>query len=254
MGKSALEKLSEKVKLLAADVQKLSKNQQVNEEKIQTLIEENKRLTRAVFGAQNCSLQFSKTIHHLESELNVLRQEKLSNNLILNNIPVLEGEDLKSAVGVVAAALSVNIDASDFSAKRLKSNSKTKCPSVLVQFKRHHHKLEISQKLKNVEGQLEITKDKKYFKFNQHTNTQRNKRLHGFDHLTQFNYKLLNSARDLHKCGIKYIWSSSGKIFIQASDNDEKFNIRHLEDIEDIKQKLIAAGATSDSKISVSTK
>lgn len=165
----------------------------------------------------------SNTVNYLTSELNILKQEKLINNIVLSGIPESKSENLVVLFIKIANSVGIpDIDQNEFEVNRIKiKDQESFC--ILVKFKNTSRKQEFLNK----------SKDNGIFAMQFGLTQESDKQIFIQQQLTLLNLKLIKEARELKKKNkIKYVWFQNNCVLIRETDNSKIEKIRTKSDID----------------------
>lgn len=178
----------------------------------------------------------------LHSKVNFLEQKELVKDLLITGLPDLAGKSTKETVVHYIQFLDKQFDLSKIEfVFRFKTNTNTKIISpIVVRFNSYDLKKELlnKQKIAGPVLQSQISGDQS------HT-----KKIIIQQRLTQTNYQLLKSTRDLKfKAGYKFCWvAESCSIFLQKDEKSRAIKIVSLQDLHRLQQSLESTSSASGS-------
>lgn len=178
---------------------------------------ENDLLKKQLSAVNNKYLQVNEKLTVVLGQINNIRQEGLSRNLLMKGIPEIDKDnvELKIMVGKILKKLRFELDMTYIDCFRIGKKTEDRSRPVVVCLS--------STGLKNV-----VLRDKRSTKISC-ANFSSEGRPWGptedliyFDeHLTKENHTIYMAARKLKKHGFKYVWTRNGRIFVKY-DEDSK--------------------------------
>lgn len=183
--------------------------------------------------------ELKKEVKSLKIEINQVRQEALSRNLIIRGIMETEKshEELVDVVEVLAANVAPDIKSTDFvSIRRIGRQAEGKVRPVLVEF---CHQKARDTVLTNKKKRKIDPNDKVWADLI--GSTAGNHALYFDEDLTRENAYLFARARGLKKLGFKYVFVKYGRILGRASDGDKVVNFWTTDDVLKVEKKLTAS-------------
>lgn len=204
------------------------------------LKEENEKLRSQLDMVQKKYEAVCSKVVVLSKEVNRLRQDNISRNVLVKGVPELETDTthLKTMVRSIFAKLRYNLDLSLMDCFRIGRKSDTTCRPIVVGLP--------SVGLKN-----EILRDKRIVKLTC-ANFMNDGTFWGSadqiiyldEHLTRENHLLYMATRKLKHSGFKFVWTRNGHIFVRFNENA---SIVKIESVHQIKE-LIARKMALDKK------
>lgn len=155
-----------------------------------------------------------------------LEQYSRSNNVIINNLPTTDKENIIQIVQKIGEVTGTAIDPADVDCcHRLRKSPKQTYPSIVVRFTRRTIKqalLKNSKKKIIMHDQIGVPVD------------TRNPKIYINEHLTSENMKLLATAKSLYDHDFKFVWCRDGKIFARENEESSVLRITTPEQISKI--------------------
>lgn len=166
----------------------------------------------------------------LEYKIAEREQKDLDYNINVNGLPNMSYEDSVSTFINIGKELQVDISKNDIASIQQLENKRTKKLYYSFQLKDSQIKSLFIQKRK--QKKIFITAS------NQITSSEENlataTRLYINEHLSKFNFDLLNHAKSLKQHGYNYICYKFGKIFVRKSGNSNIILIRSMNMVNDL--------------------
>lgn len=164
--------------------------------------------------------QFKAELKQIKSQLNVMEQRELNNNIIIHGIPYQKNESVNETIKKVGKQLDLTIADQQFTAMRIGRIETKNCP-IRVTLANEELKTKIMKspkKLKLDTGNIGFAAGGKIF----------------INHdLTKSNLELHKAAREFKvQNQYKYLWIQKGKIMLRKDDTSR---IILVEDKEDLK-------------------
>lgn len=207
---------------------------------------ENKNTRKEVADNYEQHKHLAEKVDDLEMELDVLRRQSLSRNVVILGLPILENEDLRVLVRNVGLAVGYDFPVDDIlEARRLNGrNATASVPPVIATFKTNSTKEALFDH-KRKHGVLLASTIGESF-------AASTKRITIRDELTAFGRELLQEAKNLQSdLGIKYIWPGrNGSILLRRYDGAKVEIIRkklELKGLSKTSQKRKASSTSSPS-------
>lgn len=208
---------------------------------------ENEKLREQLKKADKRYDDVCATVNEMAVQINRLKQDNLSRNLLIKGVPELEkhNDHLKSMVGTIFNKLRFNLSLTFVDCYRIGRKKENTCRPVVVV-------------LPNVGLKNLIIREKRTTKFTcaQFSNDgvlwgSAENFLYIDEHLTRDNYLLYMSARKLRQSGYKYVWTRNGRIFARP---DEESRVLSIETVAQVNRLLIEAKVRGKSKGETSDK
>lgn len=234
-----LDKLLEKMESFDRKMDSVEEKMDVRLAKVEDQCISLQKKSRKMEKRQNYVLN---EVTKLKASVNLLEQEKLSNNIIIRGLKEIEGvssELLSTMLDDIFTALDSSYKSLSL-ARRIGVQKNNNPRLVLVKVCNAETKLKIMKNLKdknlncsqfNHRGAAWGSKDDKIF-LN--------------DHLTPISSNLFFQARQLKKQNkVKYAWSKLGKIYIRKDDESRAFHITSSEQLLQLEKRFLSNTAES---------
>lgn len=186
--------------------------------RMERLMEENRELHTRVTKLETVNQGMSEEIIVLKEKVNDLYQERIVNNLVVKNVPEMEGrEDFFSLFKVLCGKIGVPVQKQFYvDAYRMGKKVDGRMRPIVVKLSSNKYKVDLikakrkykifSKTLSSDDGDgavpLGTAEDEIYID----------------EHLTRDNMHLYMEARRLRSFGYKYVWTRNGSVFVKASD------------------------------------
>lgn len=212
------------------DIKKTSAqtNQSITEIKetqnhLSLILQEFVELKATVTKLQEKQIQYKNEVQTLRQEVHQLKQEKLSNNIVISGIPYSPGENVAHLIVKIKDHLELNaIQPEQYTDQRL-SSDRGHGNSILIKFNNTKDKSDFLKNHKEIglfANQLGFS-------------TSDEKRIYFQKHLTSENYKLIRELRGLKRENlIKYVWFQNNNILVKVKDNSKISVIKLNTDIK----------------------
>jgi hypothetical protein len=196
------------------------------------LIEEGKVQTQKIdtlIGEINSVKEENKALREANKDLcykvNDLEQYSKNYNLVLQGVPVVQGENLYHVVSDIARIVGCNINPDSIElCHRLRKRDRAagnQPPEIVAKF--------FSRQVK--ENILEGRKNKKVLLAHEVGFQNSNNKVYINEHLTTTNKHLFWLARKVKETGYKYVWTRSGKVFVRKDEQSQVIRVASASDI-----------------------
>lgn len=231
-------KVSEQPTLL--DIKTVLNRMDSKIEEIQTAVtRSDDKLTEALLVIQELKKEnesLKKENKELKERIDNLDQYSRSNNVVINNLPMSDNEDIEQIVKRVGEITGTPIVSGDIDCcHRLRKSPKQQHPSIIVRFCRRSVKQDLLKKSKRLNvthNQLGVPVD------------VRNQKVYINEHLTSGNVRLYTAAKSLREHGFKFVWCRDGKIFAREHEHSVVIRITSPEQISAVASGQIERGQT----------
>lgn len=176
----------------------------------------------------------------LKASVNLLEQEKLSNNIIMKGVKEIEGTEDTHILPIMVKSILETLDSSFesrqvLSARRIGVKKNNNPRLIVVEMVKADCKLKI---MKNLKGKdLNCSQ----FNYNGVTWGSPDDKIFLNDQLTPISSNLFFQARQLRKNNkVKYAWSKLGKIYIKKDDNSRAYHIKCLEQLIQLEKRFLS--------------
>lgn len=180
-------------------------------------------------------------VNEMAIQINRLKQDNLSRNLLIKGVPELEKENdhLKGMVGTILQKLRFNFPLTFVDCYRIGRMRENTCRPIVVVLP--------NVNLKNVIIRVKRTTRMTCAQFSNDGVVwgPAENLIYIDEHLTRENYLLYMSARKMRQCGYKYVWTRNGRIFARL---DEKSKVMSIESVAQINRLLFEAKGHAKSK------
>lgn len=203
------------------------------------ILRQNEQLKQQVEQTKQESNKYNETARDIEGEINKIKQDKLTNNIVITNMP--KGNNCVDDFWNLTTKIDAKIEKSDVVAVELmhssnnknknKRGSSSRTNTVLVRFNNHHAKIELIKKKSRAGSVL-------HEQFATNKNAQQNVQAIYFrDHLTSYGLDLFAKCKSIQKqAKLKYCWTKDCQIYLRESEKSKVIKITSLADVDSVKK------------------
>lgn len=235
---SAVKSLKEAVKFISSQYDDIMKS-------YSTVLADNRQLKTQNTKQSDEIVLLKQNLHRVVHTVNDNEQEKLKRNIVLHNLPNIEQRESKKTLVNIARKLEINMVENDIELVHrypLKSNQKFDYVYKLKSQDVHSELLKKRKTRKLIQNNLDVIQSDSLRGDVNHNNTGAKVLIK--EHITPFNYSLLQKTRSLHNFGYKYVWFKHGKIYARKTDDSNIIRISSIETVDEIILKNIAQNNT----------
>lgn len=213
-------------------LRKILASQKCNSNKLDQLLKENQELKKTVRNYQRKTDELCERVDFLSGDINLLKQEKLQNHVMLLGVPMVKQEIVRDEVLKVIKKIGSLVTIGDISdAKRLavgKANDNSySTPPILVKLSTFEAKKDIMMKKKSYGG-LKVK--------SVYDSVNNEREIYINNYLTQYNMNLLKDAKILiTNYDYKFVWFGNNAVFAQKNENSRLSRILTNKEISKLK-------------------
>lgn len=166
----------------------------------------------------------ASALDSIDSKMNALEQQALDNNLIISNIPQVDGENIVNLITKTVAQFGCNISKPDIVfCGRMTTENRQNIKPILVKFAHYDSKRLVMDVFnKNIVTTTAIGLKPAH-------------RIYANQHLTKKNQRLLNAARDVKsKNAFCNVWFSKGAVYIRRTSGSTPIRIEKVEELSKV--------------------
>lgn len=223
------------MKTFQESVNFISKQYDEMQTKYSSALNENRQLKTQYNKLNDEFIIYKKNAQQLFSAVNDSEQEKLKNNVVLKNLPKIDDVFQSKQIMVnIAHKLDTQLTMEEISTVQrypLKSHNKF---DYVYQLNNKKKQTDIINKQKKtklaLKSNLEVIQ---YNPLDGHTQPNTSKIIIT-QHMTHFNYSLLQKARTLNNFGYKYVWYKYGKVYVRETDDSKLVKITSSDMVDEL--------------------
>lgn len=194
------------------------------------LRQENELLKKNQEISNNTIKNLTSRLEDLEYKMAEMDQKELDFNININGLPNMAYEESFSTLLKIGKELEINVSDDDIVGIRKLENKKTKRCDYSFQLRNNNiRSLFLTRRM---DKRIFITPSKEIVCGVD--NLPNASRIYINEHLSKFNFNLLNQAKSLKQHGYNYIWYKFGKIFVRKTGNSNIILIRSMKMVNDL--------------------